>query len=80
MLGQGIALAPDVLVADDVAAGRLVQLSDAGWATQSSYWCVSPEDAGDAGKVGLFRRWLLGEARRAGQAPPQGTGDSAGRA
>jgi LysR family glycine cleavage system transcriptional activator len=60
--GQGIALAPDVLVADDVAEGRLVQLSDAGWPTQSSYWCVSREVADDDGKVALFRRWLLAEA------------------
>jgi LysR family glycine cleavage system transcriptional activator len=74
VLGQGIALAPDVLVADDVAEGRLVQLSDAGWATQSSYWCVSPDAAGDTGKVASFRTWLLAEARRS-----QGA-DSAGRA
>ncbi len=81
VLGQGIALAPDVLVADDVADCRLVLLSDAGWATQSSYWCVSPEAAGETGKVARFRAWLLAEARRAGAASrPQGAGDSAGRA
>ena len=72
VLGQGIALAPDVLIADDVAERRLVRLSDAGWPTQSSYWCVSPalEDAGEDGdagdgKVALFRRWLLAEAAAA---------------
>lgn len=62
VLGQGIALAPDVLVADDLAEGRLVQLSDAGCPTQSSYWCVSPEGEDDGGKVALFRTWLLAEA------------------
>jgi len=60
--GQGIALAPDVLVADDLAERRLVQLSDEGWPTQSAYWCVSREADADDGKVALFRRWLLAEA------------------
>jgi LysR family glycine cleavage system transcriptional activator len=63
-LGQGVALAPDVLVADDLAAGRLVALSDGGWPTQSAYWCVTPETAREDRRVGLFRGWLLAEAAR----------------
>jgi len=78
-LGQGIALAPDMLVADDVAAGRLVALSDAGWPTQSAYWCVTPEAQRDPHKVAAFRAWLLAEARRAA-AQAQPAADSAGRA
>ncbi|MBI3517585.1 MAG: LysR family transcriptional regulator, partial [Proteobacteria bacterium] len=63
-LGQGIALAPDALVADDLAHGRLVTLSEAGWPTQSAYYCVTPEGSRDDRRVGLFRTWLLAEAGR----------------
>ena len=79
-LGQGIALAPDVLVADDIAAGRLIALSDAGWPTQSAYYCVTPEAPREPLKVASFRTWLLAEARRADPAKPQPAVDSAGRA
>src|SRR5258708_34252604 len=67
-LGQGIALAPDALVADDLAHGRLVQLSDSGWPTQSAYYCVTPESGRADRRVALFRTWLLAEAGRAGAA------------
>ncbi len=77
-LGQGIALAPDVLVADDVAANRLVQLSDVGMPTQSAYYCVTPDAPREPRKVAAFRTWLLAEARRVAMAQP--AGDSAGRA
>jgi LysR family glycine cleavage system transcriptional activator len=65
MLGQGIALAPDALVADDIARGRLVALSRAAWPTQSAYWCVASEARYDDRKVALFRNWLFAEARQA---------------
>jgi LysR family glycine cleavage system transcriptional activator len=64
-LGQGIALAPDALVADDVAAGRLIKLSDAGWPTHSAYWCVTPDVPREDRRVAAFRTWLLEEAARA---------------
>ncbi len=67
-LGQGVALAPDVLIADDVMQGKLVQLSDAGQPTQSAYWCVTPEAAREDRRIVQFRTWLLAEAQRA--APP----------
>jgi LysR family glycine cleavage system transcriptional activator len=63
-LGQGIALAPDVLIADDVAAGRLILLSDAGWPTHSAYWCVTPEMPREDRRIAAFRAWLLEEAAR----------------
>jgi LysR family glycine cleavage system transcriptional activator len=63
-LGQGIALAPDALVADDLAAGRLVALSDFLWPTQSAYWCVTPEAPREDRRVAAFRTWLLDEAAR----------------
>lgn len=61
-LGQGIALAPDALVADDLAAGRLVALSDAAWPTHSAYWCVTADVAREDRKIAAFRTWLLAEA------------------
>ncbi|MBV8168858.1 MAG: transcriptional regulator GcvA [Alphaproteobacteria bacterium] len=64
-LGQGIALAPDALVADDVAAGRLIKLSDAGWPTHSAYWCVTPDAPREDRRITAFRTWLLDEAARA---------------
>jgi LysR family glycine cleavage system transcriptional activator len=62
LLGQGIALAPDVLVADEIARARLVVLSDAAWPTQSAYYCVTPEARYDDPKLRLFRNWLFAEA------------------
>jgi LysR family transcriptional regulator, glycine cleavage system transcriptional activator len=62
VLGQGIALAPDALVADEIARGRLVTLSDAAWPTQSAYYCVTPAARYDDRKVALFRTWLFAEA------------------
>jgi LysR family glycine cleavage system transcriptional activator len=65
LLGQGIALAPDALVADEIAQGRLVVLSDAAWPTQSAYYCVASAARYDDRNVALFRNWLFAEARQA---------------
>lgn len=61
--GQGVALADDFLVADDIAAGRLVQLSDIGLdAADCYYWLRSREDARRRKPVAAFRDWLLRES------------------
>jgi LysR family glycine cleavage system transcriptional activator len=64
LLGQGVALAPDALVAQEIARGRLIALADAGRPNPSAYWCVTPEAHYDDRKVALFRNWLLAEARQ----------------
>ena len=63
--GQGVALAPTSIVADDLAAGRLVKpFKDlAGTPTAFAYYVVSPRDLADNPKVSAFREWVMAEAR-----------------
>ncbi len=62
--GQGVALVGDVLVADELAAGRLVRPFDAQLNTplSFSYYLISALNDADAPKVAAFRSWLLEEA------------------
>lgn len=62
--GQGVALGDDVLVADDLAQGRLVRPFGADEAAPSafSYFVVHPEDRGDEPRIRAFRTWLHEEA------------------
>jgi LysR family transcriptional regulator, glycine cleavage system transcriptional activator len=64
--GQGVALSESTLVADDIAAGRLVHpfhVSIRGPAALA-YYLVSPP-AGAAGSlIGAFRDWIIAEARQ----------------
>jgi LysR family glycine cleavage system transcriptional activator len=62
--GHGVTLADRVLVADDLAAGRLVmpfELSLPG-PTRFCYFLVSPESTADLPKIAAFRDWILAEA------------------
>jgi len=64
--GQGVALGRSVIVADDLAAGRLVRPFAPmpcliGWA----YYVVHTQDAPGQAKVAAFRAWLLKEAGQA---------------
>jgi LysR family glycine cleavage system transcriptional activator len=63
VLGQGIALGRSVLVADDIAEGRLVRLFDISVEMESSYYIVTTEENKDKEKIRLFREWLLEEAK-----------------
>ncbi len=58
------ALASSVLVADDLAAGRLVRPFDLGLPLSFAYYVVSTEAAADQPKVAAFRAWILAEAKR----------------
>ncbi len=58
----GIALGRSTLVADDVAAGRLIRPFDLVLASEIAYWIVYPKDAIKRHKVRIFRDWLLAEA------------------
>jgi LysR family glycine cleavage system transcriptional activator len=62
--GQGVALAPISIVADDLAAGRLVKpfKGIAGTPTDFAYYVVSPRDIADNPKVSAFRDWVMAEA------------------
>lgn len=64
--GQGVALGSSVLVADDVAAGRLVRPFDLSLRDpfDFSYYVVCPEAAVDRPKVAAFRAWVIAEAKR----------------
>jgi LysR family glycine cleavage system transcriptional activator len=62
--GHGVALAEDVIAANDVEAGRLVRpfelsLSDP---MNFAYYIVSPEATADHPKIAAFRDWVLAEA------------------
>lgn len=59
--GQGVALASSVLVADDLAAGRLVKPFDVTFPVSFCYYVVSPRALADTPKVRAFREWLLSE-------------------
>ena len=69
-LGQGLALARWSLVADDLAAGRLVRPSEQSVRQKSAYYFVAPPDQFDLPKVQHFRDWLLACCRQF--APPEG--------
>ena len=58
--GQGIALADDFLVADDLAHGRLVMLCDFALA-DSGYYLLTSGGTRPRRPIAAFRQWLLAE-------------------
>lgn len=60
--GQGIALAFDVLVAGDLADGRLVRPFDLNLPPAIIYSVVTPDAWSSRPKITAFRNWLLTEA------------------
>lgn len=63
--GHGVALIGDKLVADHLAAGRLVHPFGPGLGTPLTfaYYLLSPRDGAGRPNVAAFRTWLLEEAR-----------------
>ncbi|MCX7176211.1 MAG: transcriptional regulator GcvA [Proteobacteria bacterium] len=57
--GLGIALASKPLVADEIAAGRLVAPFDIAIGQQYAYFLVTPAAISDRPVVQAFRQWLL---------------------
>jgi len=57
--GQGVALGRTTLVADDIAAGRLVAPFDIRLHSDAAYYFVAPEYTADQPKIAAFRDWLL---------------------
>lgn len=68
--GHGIALARGVLVADDLAAGRLVRLFDLQLSGELAYYVVAPPHYLLRPKVKAFRDWLFDEVAGAGHPSP----------
>lgn len=62
MEGHGVALARQVLAADDLAAGRLARPFDAALTGRYAYYFVAPPHYFQRPKVKAFREWLFAEA------------------
>jgi LysR family transcriptional regulator, glycine cleavage system transcriptional activator len=62
--GQGVALVGDMLVTNELAAGRLVRPFDPSFSTplSFSYYLLSAKDHGQQPRIAAFRDWLLEEA------------------
>ncbi len=59
--GQGIALGQSVIVADELAAGRLIEPFDLRIPSGMSYYLVAPPESLQSRKVAAFQRWLRNE-------------------
>lgn len=72
--GQGVALGDSNLVADDLAAGRLVKPFELSLRAppQFAYWVLSPKDTADSPMVKAFRDWALLEAQQTSQSQAAG--------
>lgn len=68
--GQGLVLARWSLVADDLAAGRLVRASMQSVRQRNAYYFVAPEHHFELPKVSKFRDWLKEVCRQF--PPPEG--------
>ena len=62
--GQGVALARDSLLGDDLRTGALVRLFDVAVASPRSHFLVYPPRLRSAPKLQAFRAWLFEEAAR----------------
>jgi LysR family transcriptional regulator, glycine cleavage system transcriptional activator len=62
--GHGVALGDSTLVADDIAAGRLIQPFDVALKgpPQFAYYVISPDETAGEPMVRAFREWVLSEA------------------
>jgi LysR family glycine cleavage system transcriptional activator len=60
--GQGIALAQELLVAYDLAAGRLVAPFDQEFSPQHTYYVATSREAAPLEEVARFREWIFREA------------------
>jgi LysR family transcriptional regulator, glycine cleavage system transcriptional activator len=66
MDGRGVALGQALIVADDLAAGRLVAPFQFRLPTGFGYFVVCPPAAADRPKIKAFREWVMAELRQLG--------------
>ncbi|MEM7544447.1 MAG: LysR substrate-binding domain-containing protein [Pseudomonadota bacterium] len=59
--GQGVALGRSLLVADDIAAGRLVAPFAVSLDASHAYWFVRPKDMATTPAINAVKAWLLGQ-------------------
>ena len=62
--GQGVAISTRVLVAADLASGRLVRPFKLALSEQFAYFLVCPQANAERPKVLAFREWIISEARK----------------
>jgi LysR family transcriptional regulator, glycine cleavage system transcriptional activator len=63
MQGKGIACVPGILVADDIAAGRLAAPFPQRVESAGAYHLLYRKHEADSRKIRVFRDWLLSEAK-----------------
>lgn len=62
--GHGVVLGSSVLVADDLAAGRLIRPFEHSTPVNFAYYLVCLETRAEQPRIAAFRDWLLTEVRR----------------
>ena len=62
--GRGFALAPDILVREDLNAGTLVQPFSTTLRDPFSFWLVFRVDRAEESKIRAFRAWIFAELQR----------------
>jgi len=62
--GQGVTIGSPILLADDIAAGRLTPLHDFVAADGRAFWLVYPVLRERSRKIARFREWLCDEASK----------------
>jgi LysR family transcriptional regulator, glycine cleavage system transcriptional activator len=62
--GEGIVLAPEILVADDIASGRLVRPFDTAILDPFCFWLLFRADRAREPRIDAWRRWIRDEAGR----------------
>lgn len=62
--GRGLALAPRILVADEIAAGRLVEPFPIAVPDPFAYWLVHATRRAAEPSIWAFARWIMDEAQR----------------
>ncbi|MGH6859083.1 MAG: LysR substrate-binding domain-containing protein [Phyllobacterium sp.] len=66
--GQGLALVPRGLIADELAQGRLSNPQGFGFVSRHAYWLTCPDDRPQRPAMRLFLDWLL---MQVGTMPPE---------
>lgn len=66
--GQGLALVPRGLIADELESGKLANPQGFGFKSNYGYWLTCPDDRPQRPAMQLFLKWLLEEV---GSMPPE---------
>ncbi|WP_033067119.1 LysR substrate-binding domain-containing protein [Thalassospira australica] len=68
--GQGVALGRSLLVADDIASGRLVAPFNVSLAASHAYWFVRPKGASTTDAIDAVKAWLFDQFEEQNQMRP----------